>query len=71
MQVKYGRARTASTRCSSTTPPPAQAQARQQAWQQQEYHAPPAPQGKQLVHLNWFHFKPEVSGKPDEDAEAH
>ena len=24
-----------------------------------------------MVHLNWSHFKPEFSGKPDEDAEAH
>ena len=23
------------------------------------------------MHLNWSHFKPEFSGKPDEDAEAH
>ena len=32
-----------------------------------------APQqlGKQVVHLNWSHFKPEFSGKPDEDTEAH
>ena len=22
------------------------------------------------MHLNWSHFKPEVLGKPDEDAEA-
>ena len=40
-------------------PPPAPAQ------------APQAPQGQQLVHLNWSYFKPEFSGKPDEDAEAH
>ena len=35
--------------------------------------APQAPQwpGQQLVHLNWSYFKPEFSGKPDEDAEAH
>ena len=34
---------------------------------------PQAPQqpGQQLVHLNWSYFKPEFSGKPDEDAEAH
>ena len=32
---------------------------------------PQAPQGQQLVHLNWSNFKPEFSGKPDEDAEAH
>ena len=24
-----------------------------------------------MVHLNWSHFKPEFSGKPDEDAETH
>ena len=33
--------------------------------------APQAPQGQQLVHLNWSYFKPEFSEKPDEDAEAH
>ena len=27
--------------------------------------------GQQIVHLNWSHFQPEISGKPDEDAEAH
>ena len=27
--------------------------------------APPRPQ------LNWSHFKPKFTGKPDEDAEAH
>ena len=32
---------------------------------------PQTPQGQQLVHLNWSYFKPEFSGKPDEDAEAH
>ena len=24
-----------------------------------------------MVYLNWSYFKPEFSGKPDEDAEAH
>ena len=24
-----------------------------------------------MIHLNWSYFKPEFSGKPDEDAEAH
>ena len=62
-------------------PPPAPVQAgqqtQQQQQQQQDHPAPPinAPagqqQGKQIVHLNWSHFKPEFSGKPDEDAEAH
>ena len=40
---------------------------------------PPEPQApqqpmkpaQQVVHLNWSHFKPEFSGKPDEDAETH
>ena len=27
-------------------------------------------QGQQVVHLNWSYFKPEFSGKPEEDAEA-
>ena len=52
--------------------PPAPAQAGQQVQQQQQNHpAPPAQQGQQIVHLNWSHFKPEFSGKPDEDAESH
>ena len=33
--------------------------------------APQAPQEQPFVHLNWSNFKPEFSGKPDEDAEAH
>ena len=34
---------------------------------------PQVPQqpGQQLVHLNWSYFKPEFSGKPDKDREAH
>ena len=51
--------------------PPAQVQAGYQVPQQQEHHAMSAQQGQQLVHLNWSHFKPDFSGKPDEDAEAH
>ena len=30
---------------------------------------PQSPQ--QMEHLNWSNFKPEFSGKPDEDAEAY
>ena len=30
-----------------------------------------AGQQQQVVHLNWSNFKPEFSGKPDEDAEVH
>ena len=35
--------------------------------------APEAPKqpGQQLVHLNWSYFKPEFSGKPDEDTETY
>ena len=50
--------------------------------QAQDIPAPPVPQAPQLpiqlaqqtsllVNLNWSHFKPEFSGKPDEDGEAH
>ena len=28
-----------------------------------------APQ--QQMHMNWSHFKPKISGKPEEDVEAH
>ena len=61
-------------------PPPAPVQVGQQAQQQQQQHDHPAPlthasdahqPGQQIVHLNWSHFKPEFSGKPDEDGEAH
>ena len=31
---------------------------------------PPAPK-VQIPQLNWSYFKPEFSGKPEEDAEAH
>ena len=40
--------------------PPAQPQQQDHTGQQQ-----------QVVHLNWSNFKPEFSGKPDEDTEAH
>ena len=39
--------------------------------QQQEHPVPPAQQGQEVEHFNWSHFKPEFSGTPDEDAEAH
>ena len=33
---------------------------------------PPSPaMPQQPMHMNWLHFKPEFSGKPDEDVEAH
>ena len=70
MKIRHDRA---SARCSSpsTPSPPAPTQAAQHAQQQQEHHAPHAQQGQQKVHLKWSHFKPEFSGKPDEDAEGH
>ena len=54
-------------------PAPSQQQQQQQNQQQQlqqQIQDPAGPQ-QQLVHLNWSNFKPEFSGKPDEDAEAH
>ena len=41
-------------------PPPAQPDPAQQAQQ-------PTPQGQQIIHINLSHFKPEFSGKPEED----
>ena len=34
---------------------------------------PPQPQiaPQQQMHMNWSHFKPKFSGKPEEDVEAH
>ena len=49
-------------------PPPAPVQIAQTAEVPQSLQAP---QGQQLVHSNWSCFKPEFSGKPDEDAEVH
>ena len=37
---------------------------------QQQQNQDPAGQ-QQHLHLNWSNFKPEFSGKPDEDAEVH
>ena len=39
----------------------------QQNQQQQNQDAA----GQQHLHINWLNFKPEFSGKPEEDAEAH
>ena len=39
--------------------------------QQQQQNQDLAGQQPQHLHLNWSYFKPEFSGKPDEDAEAH
>ena len=37
-----------------------------------EGQQPPAQQVvQQQLHMNWSHFKPEFSGKPDEDVEVH
>ena len=58
----------------ASNPPLAPAQAVQAAQVPQAPEVQQVPQtlqGQQLVHLNWSYFKPELSGKPDEDAEAH
>ena len=31
----------------------------------------PQPGQQAQMHINWSHFKPEYSGKPEEDVEAH
>ena len=48
--------------------PPAEAQ---HAPQQPAVPQEPQQPVPQMVHLNWSYFKPEFSGKPDEDTEAH
>ena len=45
-------------------------QNQQQNQQLQQQIQDPAGQ-QQYLHINWSNFKPEFSGKPDEDAEAH
>ena len=39
--------------------------------QQQQYQLQIQDQQQQIIHLNWSNFKPEFSGRPDEDAEVH
>ena len=39
--------------------------------QGQEQPQPQDAAGHKHIHLNWSNFKPEFSGKPEEDAEAH
>ena len=46
------------------------------AHHREEQQPPPIPQqpqpGQQVqMHMNWSHFKPEFSDKPEEDVEAH
>ena len=58
------------------SPPPLPAQPdpvqhMEQPVQQVQQPAQPTQQGQQLVHLTWSHFKPEFSGKPEEEAEVH
>ena len=43
----------------------------QQQNQQQQQNQDPVGQQQQHLHINWSNFKPEFSGKPEEDAEAH
>ena len=39
--------------------------------QQQQPIPPPPPTQQVNLHMNWSHFKPEYSGRPEEDVEAH
>ena len=39
--------------------------------QRQEQEQPQDAAGQRCIHLNWSNFKPEFSGIPEEDAEAH
>ena len=39
--------------------------------QQQPQNQDQAGQQEEVVHLNWSNFKPEFSGKPNEDGETH
>ena len=55
----------------SDIPAPPLTSAQPDPAQQAKQLAQPTQQGQQLVHLNWSHFKPEFSGKPEEDAVAH
>ena len=58
---------------SSSPSTPADAAVPQVLQAPQQPAAPQAPHQPvlQMVNLNWSHFRPEFSGKPDEDAEAH
>ena len=51
------------------TAAPNQRQGQNQQQNQQQNQDPAGRQ--QHLHINWSHFKPEFSGKPEEDAEAH
>ena len=39
--------------------------------QQPPPQQPPIGPPQQQMHMNWSHFKPKFSGKPEEDVEAH
>ena len=60
VQNKYGKCRTTSTSYTSTSSPPSPPASKQ-----------PTQQAQHIPHLNWSHFKPEFSGKPDKGVEAH
>ena len=47
-----------------------QQQENQQQWQQFQIQDPAGPQ-QQYLHLNLSNFKPEFSGKPDDNAEVY
>ena len=54
-----------------TVPPPPVPAPPAPAPDQPAPQAPAAPQAHVGQQLNWSHFRPEFTGKPEEDAEAH
>ena len=48
-----------------------QRQGQNQQQNQQQQNQEQAGKQQQYLHINWSNFKPEFSGKPEEDAEAH
>ena len=50
---------------------PNQRQGQNQQQNERQQNQEPVEQQKQHLHINWSNFKPEFSGKPEEDAEAH
>ena len=77
IQVRNGRSSTRHSRLSTPCDPagPVVPQALQAPRHPAALQVPQQPAAlkapPQMVHLNWSHFKPDISWKPDEDMEAH
>ena len=69
MKIRHGRA---STRCSSPYTPSLSSSSTSKTTSPTATgtSCPPAQQGQQILHLDWSRFQPDLSGKPNEDAEA-